>query len=112
VKADNHAAILQPGLKAGFSKITGSLEVLPFHFDQELGWKEDKIVFQATDFSAFVRELERWYGVEVQVQGIPEAEWQITGIFENLSLELLMESVKYSKEINYSIENKSLNIYF
>ena len=110
--SDNNSSVLVPGEKADFSKERNIIKVSKFDFDQEIGWKDNIIVFKKADFTTFVKEIERWYGVNILTEGQPDHQWRINGKFEDLSLELLLESVKFSKDINYKMNGKSVTINF
>lgn len=105
-------SILTPGQKLKYNKNTRATVISSFNSEEELAWKDNIIYFKKADFNAFVKEIERWYGVSVDITGTPDSEWRITGKFEDISLELLMESVKFSKEINYQIEGNIIKISF
>lgn len=104
------SSLLNPGQKADYHKETSEFKIAAFDYEHYLGWKDNLLVFKSTDFVDFTEKLKRWYGINIEVRGKPHKQWRINGKFENLSLELLMESVKFSKNINYEIHGKELII--
>ena len=78
---------------------------------QDIAWKDGILVFQNANFDEFKKTLERWYAVKIEVYGTPEDNWKITGKFDNESLELVLEGVKFAENIDYDIENKNVRIY-
>ena len=102
--------VLVPGQKAQLIKETKEIQLSEFESDLDLGWKEDKIVFRSANLETFIKEVQRWYGVKIEVVGTPIHDWRINGAFQNMSLELLLESVKFGKDIEYSLNGKNLII--
>ncbi len=76
----------------------------------ELAWKDGYLVFNNTDVSEFTHLLRRWYGVEVTILGNPNSQWEINGKYKTYSLELLLESIKFTENIDYRIKNKTVEL--
>jgi hypothetical protein len=58
------------------------------------------------------RKLERWYGVQIEIRGIPAQAWKITGTFRNQSLERVLERLSFPKEFTFHISGKNVLIDF
>ncbi|WP_207436039.1 FecR family protein [Sabulibacter ruber] len=80
------------------------------HPESVFGWVEGKLVFNKTPLREIAPKLEAWYGVKVSVQVESGAPCQLTGTYTNLSLEELMELIKFSINIDYKVEGKKLVI--
>ncbi len=76
----------------------------------ELAWKDGFLVFNNTGVSEFTHLLRRWYGVEVTIIGNPNSKWEINGRYKTYSLELLLESIKFTENIDYKIKNKTVEL--
>ena len=101
---------LNPGEKIVLNENSGVINKEPVS-QQDIAWKDGILVFQNADFDEFKKTLERWYAVNIEVYGTPEDNWKITGKFDNESLELVLEGVKFAENIDYEIENKNVKIY-
>ncbi len=101
---------LNPGEKIVLNENSGVINKEPVS-QQDIAWKDGILVFQDAGFDEFKKTLERWYAVNIEVYGTPEDNWKITGKFDNESLELVLEGVKFAENIDYEIENKNVKIY-
>jgi ferric-dicitrate binding protein FerR (iron transport regulator) len=79
------------------------LTVQPADVAQAVAWKDGLFSFHHADLQAIMRQLSRWYNVEVQFEGNPGQE-QFTGkIGRNLSLHDVMEGLAFT-HVKYRIE--------
>jgi ferric-dicitrate binding protein FerR (iron transport regulator) len=99
--------VLSPREKIKFSGATGSLSFVPFRSDEVL-WKDGILVFKDADLESFIYSVENWYGVDISVIGNHQSNWHINGRFENESLELILESLRFTENIEYAINNKKV----
>jgi hypothetical protein len=58
------------------------------------------------------RKLERWYGVQIEIKGVPNKSWKINGTFKNQSLERVLERLAFSKEFTFQISDKNVIMNF
>ncbi len=75
-------------------------------------WKDGILVFNGESYQEFISKIELWYGIEVQVEGVPSVNWKIRGDFNNESLENILKSISYNKEFTYKIDRKKLLLNF
>ena len=81
-----------------------------FDKDTMLGWKDDLLVFNQSDFNTIIRKLERWYGVKFIYEHEPI--WTFNGKFRNENLEDILEALSHSGKFKYSINQKTVNLTF
>lgn len=76
----------------------------------ELAWKNGFFHFQGASVAAVMRQVARWYDIDVRYEGkIPEK--QFTGIVpRNVGLSELMEMLSFYDDLKCRIEGKSLTI--
>lgn len=72
-------------------------------------WKDGKLVFANTKFSAVATKLERWFDKEIELLNNISDE-RFTGTFESESLEQILEVVNVSTPIDYSISGNKVLI--
>ena len=75
-------------------------------------WKDGVLILNNTGVKDFVRIIERWYGVKVQVNGTPGEDWMINGWFKNKPLPVVLESVSFAENINYTIQADVVELNF
>lgn len=84
----------------------------PELFSKVTGWRNGVLVFDGGNFDEFVREITRWYGIQVTVQGTAPKNWNIIASFENELLTNIMDAVSYNKGFRYELKDKELKIMF
>jgi transmembrane sensor len=83
-----------------------------FDPDKAFLWKNGVLRFDKATLQTAVSDLERWYGVEIEVFNRPEREIRMSGEFKNSNLADVLESLGYAYSFDYSIDNKNVSIYF
>ncbi|MBX2843117.1 MAG: DUF4974 domain-containing protein [Flammeovirgaceae bacterium] len=104
----NNKVHLIPGEQAVFSKTDSSLAENPFDFKKEFAWKDSTLLFEDTPMTLVAKTMERWYGLNVTFENQKISNCLLTGEFKNESLTNVLESIKYTNEISYRIENKTI----
>jgi transmembrane sensor len=71
-------------------------------------WTEGKLVFRNDPLDVIARRLERWYNIDVEIDGLsPESiRWRAT--FKDENLEEVLSLLKRSLPVDYKIENAEL----
>ncbi|MFY0653512.1 MAG: FecR domain-containing protein [Cyclobacteriaceae bacterium] len=103
---------LEPGEGANFDKSNNSIKVSKIDINKVLGWKEGTLIFDGDDFKTFKSKLERWYGVDVKVQGTPAEDWSVIGEFKKEYLTTVLNAVSFNKSFTYDLNDRQLQIYF
>ena len=102
---------LKPGQKLTLRKENEQYE---FQGIQEAGlsiaWMENKLVFSKERFGDAKIKLERWYGVTVEVKDPDILNYQITGTFENQTLEQAMEALSLAVSCKFKIDKNQVII--
>jgi ferric-dicitrate binding protein FerR (iron transport regulator) len=86
------------------------IEKTSFDVSEELGWKEDILIFKNADVKALARELERWYGVNVELQNTGNIEKLFTGKFHNENLESILKGMGFALNFTYEIQSDTIRI--
>jgi len=76
----------------------------------ETSWLNDKMVFVNQPLDKIAIELERKYAITINFKDEKVKKYRYTGVFENVSLEKVFQLIKYSKNINYKIDDKNIVI--
>jgi ferric-dicitrate binding protein FerR (iron transport regulator) len=76
----------------------------------ETSWLNDKMVFVNQPLERIAIELERKYAINISFKDEKVKKYRYTGVFENVSLEKVFQLIKYSKNINYKINDKNIVI--
>jgi transmembrane sensor len=100
VKADHLPMVIG---KPTFEEHTGAMI--------ETSWVENKLIFQAEEFSELAKQMERWYGVSIRFDNPRLEELQFTGIFEKETIQQAMDALKLTASFNYTIEGTQITIH-
>ncbi len=101
---------LVPGDMAFFNHQSGTIELSDYKGMDPFGWKDGRIVFHHASFDQVLETLSRWYNVEFTVEGSLRQKWNYSSTFENEVLENVLESLKFSENIDYSINGSTIKI--
>lgn len=72
---------------------------------KKVAWKRGELLFEETPLSEVVKMLERWHGVVIVVSDNAVLRHKFTGSFNSESLVQILELLKYTSPIDYSIIN-------
>lgn len=107
VKAGNDSRRLSPGQQARVNT-SGQITVLRnVDTEEAVGWKNEIFYFRDADIRSVMRQLERWYDMEVEYRGqVPDRRFQ-GEIQRNLKLSDVLEGLR-STGIGFKIEGKKI----
>jgi len=95
--------IMAPGERAVVNKTTLKTIVSAEKIEKYIAWQAGKLVFDECPMPEVARQLERWYGIEVNIDDPKILNYRITTTFENESLHQVLELLALSSpiKINY-----------
>lgn len=97
---------LTPGEQA--LNTTGKLSLIPdADTGEAIAWKEGKFLFHNTDLMTIMKEISRWYDVEVEYQGKITPKHYIGRISRNVPVSQIFEILKTSG-INFTINGRKI----
>ena len=73
-----------------------------------LSWTEGKLIFRNDPLDVIARRLERWYNIDVEVNGGVDKDLRLRATFIDESLEEVLDLLKRSLPIVYRIEDRNL----
>jgi transmembrane sensor len=105
--------VLEPGQQVQYNKVTNQMvKVDGYSMKAVYGWKDGIIHFRSAGFSEVISRLELWYGVEFVINKQSPLPWSYTGEFKNQSLKSVLESLSFSHNFNYQINDTTVMITF
>ncbi|MFC7524123.1 FecR family protein [Parapedobacter sp. GCM10030251] len=97
--------VLAPGQQASLDR-TNHLRVSTVDVTNAIAWKNGLFRFDNTDIETIMRQLSRWYGVEVLFEG-NKPDLKLWGnVYRNLNASQVLEILTYFK-LKYRIETES-----
>lgn len=105
------SVLLSPGETAIYRKENASLEIKQLNPKVQLAWQQRVIAFQDADMKEVVHQIERYFGVTIDISHLPQRQWKLTGEYKDQSLEGILQSLSFSYGIKYSIEEDKVELY-
>lgn len=116
VKVKDHegsqSVLLQDQQAVSYASQKQLLQEVPFVYAEAISWKDGLLYFQQSSLSEVISRLERWYGVEIQLEKSADQPKSISGSFENENLENVLRSISFSAGFEYQIKGKKVSIKF
>lgn len=103
------AVSLKQGQQARLNR-SGGLKVLDNINTQEaVAWKEGMFVFNNTEASSIMRQLERWYNVDVDINRLPEKRFNGM-ISRSVNLSEVLKMMEVTSNIRFKVEGKKITV--
>lgn len=85
-------------------------EVKTADIHKNTGWVNGELIFDNTPMPEMIKQLERWYGVKVHVVDEKIMKYHLTATFTTESITRVLELIKFSSPIDYSIRGEEIYI--
>ena len=97
---------------ATVEKSNSELNVTNYDRNDALGWQNGILYIEKADFPQIIKQLERWYGVEISVDSAVtvDATWRFSGKFENKSVDYILDVCRYPNVFTYEVSGKQVHI--
>lgn len=105
---DNVRSMLQPGFDGSLSPGNPNFQIEQADLEQALAWKEGKFRFRNTSIQTIMRQMARWYNIEVSYQG-DLSDIRLTGIIsrrENAAA--LLTILSSTKRVHFDINDNRI----
>lgn len=110
VQSSKGSVVLAPGQQAVIANSTGSLQTIEeADVDQAIAWKRGLFSFQGSAIEQVMREITRWYDVEVTYQGTKPADTFTGEISRQASLRELLSILEMSR-VHFKLEDRKLTV--
>jgi ferric-dicitrate binding protein FerR (iron transport regulator) len=102
--------VLSPGDQAVFSRKTNQLTQTKVDTDLYSSWKEDLLRFQDAPFKEVIKKMERWYDVNITLDGSINTEETYTMAIKTESLREMLNVLSKTTPMKYDINGKKVLI--
>lgn len=108
VKKAGVARKLKPGQGASLHRQSGELELLPeVNTEEAVAWKNGFIQFEGNDIRSAMRQIARWYDVEVVYKGNVPAHFR--GIIpRNVPVSQVLKMLELTEEVHFEIRDRQI----
>ncbi len=80
--------------------------------ETDIAWTRDILIFDNTPLSEVIKKLERWYGTTFIVENSNILDIRLTAEYENESIVQILESIKFSANIEYTIKDNVVRLFY
>ncbi|MBL1407211.1 FecR family protein [Sphingobacterium faecale] len=105
--SNGHTAVLAPGQQAVSGK--RGLEVQTVNTDVFIAWKDNYFVFESIPLPAVLRQLSRWYDVEVDYEGLPH-ETISARIRRDKNISVVLRAIAQTSGIDFQIKERRIMV--
>jgi transmembrane sensor len=103
-------AILKPGQQSNVSDKFNKITIKQVDTEAAIAWKNGRFKFDNADLKTVMRQLERWYGINVEYRGdVPDVRFN-GGTFMNKNLSEVLKVLELSN-IKFKVEGKTIIVY-
>lgn len=95
--------ILKPGERAVVDKMTNQISISSENVEKYIGWHEGRLIFDECPLSEVGRRLERWFGVEIEIDDSRVLDYQISTTFERESLSQILSMLELASPIKIEV---------
>lgn len=110
VQRNQQVQSLKPGQQAIVQKSANTITVSAANIKQVLAWKDGLFIFDGKQKSEILRELSRWYDIEIEDKSGHSATTYSGVLNRSLSLEELLDLLRESNVMNGKISGRKLII--
>lgn len=104
----NQKALLKPGQQSNVSD--NKIAIREVDTEAAIAWKNGRFKFDNADLKSVMKQLERWYGINVEYRGdVSEARFN-GGTFRNKNLSEVLKVLELSN-IKFKVEGKTIIVY-
>ena len=109
VKGNQKSKVIEPGEQAQVNK-NGSINVdNTVDLNEVLAWKNGVFSFKGADMESIMREVSRWYDVNVVFEK-PVAEKFYAEVSRETSVSTLLQMLGATKAVHFKIEGKTIRV--
>ena len=92
-----------------YDRTSKTMKITTVKIDKYTAWHSDRLVFDDTPLPEVAAQLDRWYGIEVVLEGSEIKNYKITTTFENESLNQVLDLLELSSPIEIEYENAKVD---
>ena len=108
----NDQVVLKPGNGIKYNSKSKTFEATAVDPDNAYNWKDGVLYFKNASFDQVIKELERWYGSDIEVRHYNGDTWDYTAKFHDFSLAQVLKSMAFTKNFKYQIHQHQVIIDF
>lgn len=103
VSSNQDDIIMEPGQTISYQSNTKKIKSYDYIDERLTSWSDNVLIFEHANWPEIENRLERWYGVEIKNNNT-QNKWDYSAKFKNYSLENVLKSICYAKNLKFEID--------
>ena len=103
---NGETAVLQPGEQASLNK--KGLQVTTVNVEEAMAWKDGLFIFNNEELSVIMRQLSRWYDVDVDYNTIPDRRLYVK-ISRDVNLSEVLGQFALTSNLKFKVEGRRVS---
>ncbi len=100
-------SFLKPGQQAQLQK-TGRIKVVDdADLEETMAWKDGNFQFENSDIKTMMRQIARWYDVEIEYKGTVSKHF-LGSVSRNVNLSQVLTMLEQTGEVKFTVEGKKI----
>ncbi|WCT13406.1 FecR family protein [Mucilaginibacter jinjuensis] len=108
ITSNGRSNTLKPGQQASVSG--NSILVVAADIDQAVGWKNGDFIFNNEDLPTIMRQIARWYNVDIAYKGITNNSKFFGTISRSKKLIDILEALEMNQNVHFKIEGRTIEV--
>jgi ferric-dicitrate binding protein FerR (iron transport regulator) len=110
VTRDGQSRLIRPGQEAVAVKTGHSFKVRDANIDRVIAWKNGVFDFEGADIPTIMRQVGRWYDVEIRYEGDLSGILLSGVISRRERADLLLEALGRTREVQFKTEGNRITV--
>lgn len=108
VESGKEKNVLKPGLEASLTD--NSFAIAPADLEQTLAWKDGKFRFRSTNIKTIMRQLSRWYDMDVAYNG-DVSDIDLTGVISRREdAGKLLKALEATQRVHFEVNGHNVTV--
>ncbi len=108
--SDSLETLLLPDQVATFHREKKSISTEVRNISNLIAWRDGILIFEREGIQTVETKLEKWFGVEILLEGSFDSFGNYSGKYHNESLESVLEGITYASGLQYTLENDRVTL--
>jgi transmembrane sensor len=108
IVANSQSQLIKPGEQAIVS--TNNMTVAQADLDQAVGWKNGDFIFNDEDLQTVMRQVARWYDVEVIYNNKTDYEKSVGTISRTKKLSEILKALEMNQNVHFKTEGRRIEV--
>ncbi len=108
ISEDSQTALLKPGYQAVVSPSGSSIIVQAADLDQVMAWKNGNFEFEGTPLKDIMRQISRWYDVDISYQGTIEDVEFGGSISRSKNINEILSVLETTKGVHFKLDGRRI----